>query len=88
MIARCVKEKKTLMATYTYDVLKLADVVVVDVQCDYVKEELGNVRAGQTDMAALEASLGVIAEHIPAEALVLLRPLWLPAPPSRWPIPS
>ncbi len=72
MIARCVKEKKTLMATYTYDVLKLADVVVVDVQCDYVKEELGNVRAGQTDMAALEASLGVIAEHIPAEALVLI----------------
>jgi len=72
MIARCVKEKKTLMATYTYDVLKLADVVVVDVQCDYIKEELGNVRSGQTDMAALEASLAVIAEHIPAEALVLI----------------
>jgi nucleotide sugar dehydrogenase len=72
MIARCVKEKKTLMATYTYDVLKLADVVVVDVQCDYIKEELGNVRNGQTDMAALEASLAVIAEHIPAEALVLI----------------
>lgn len=72
MIARCVLEKKTLMATYTYDVLKLADVVVVDVQCDYIKEELGNVRAGQTDMAALEASLGVIAEHIPPEALVLI----------------
>ncbi len=72
MIARCVKDKKTLMATYTYDVLKLADVVVVDVQCDYIKEELGNVRAGQTDMAALEASLGVIAEHIPADALVLI----------------
>lgn len=72
MIERCVKEKKTLMATYTYDVLKLADVVVVDVQCDYIKEELGNVRAGQTDMAALEASLAVIAEHITAEALVLI----------------
>jgi len=72
MIARCVNEKKTLIATYTYDVLKLADVVVVDVQCDYVKEELGNVRAGQTDMAALEASLAVIAEHIPPEALVLI----------------
>jgi len=72
MIARCVNEKKTLIATYTYDVLKLADVVVVDVQCDYVKEELGNVRAGQTDMAALEASLAVIAVHIPPEALVLI----------------
>ncbi|HOP58935.1 MAG TPA: nucleotide sugar dehydrogenase [Bacteroidales bacterium] len=72
MIARCVKEKKTLIATYTYDVLKLADVVVVDVQCDYIKEDLGNVRSGQTDMAALEASLQIIAEHIPSEALVLI----------------
>ena len=72
MIARCVNEKKTLIATFTYDVLKLADVVVVDVQCDYLKEDLGNVRNGQTDMAALEASLGVIAEHIPPSALVLI----------------
>jgi len=72
MINRCVNEKKTLVATYTYDVLKLADVVVVDVQCDYLKEDLGNVRSGQTDMAALESSLGIIAEHIPPEALVLI----------------
>ena len=72
MIDRCVNKKKTLIATYTYDVLKLADVVVVDVQCDYVKEDLGNVRSGETDMAALEASLHVIAENIPADALVLI----------------
>jgi UDP-N-acetyl-D-glucosamine dehydrogenase len=72
MIARCVKDKKTLIATYTYDVLKLADVVVVDVQCDYIKEDLGNVRSGETDMAALESSLHVIAGHIPANALVLI----------------
>ncbi|MFO7852478.1 MAG: nucleotide sugar dehydrogenase [Bacteroidota bacterium] len=72
MIARCVNEKKTLIATYTYDVLKLADVVVVDVQCDYIKKDLGNVRSGHTDMAALESSLGVIAEHIPPTALVLI----------------
>ena len=72
MIARCVKKKKTLMATYTYDALKLADVVVVDVQCDYLKESLGDCRTGSADMAALEASMAVIAEHIPAEALVLI----------------
>lgn len=72
IISRCVNEKKTLMATFTYDVLKLADVVVVDVQCDYIKEDLGNVRNGEADMAALEASLGVIAEHIPSKALVLI----------------
>ena len=72
MIERCVNKKKTLIATYTYDVLKLADVVVVDVQCDYIKKDLGNVRSGRTDMAALESSLGVIAEHIAPEALVLI----------------
>lgn len=72
MIKRCVKEKKTLIATYTYDVLKLADVVVVDVQCDYLKESLGDVRSGRTDMEALEKSIAIIAEHIPAQAMVLI----------------
>jgi UDP-N-acetyl-D-mannosaminuronate dehydrogenase len=37
LIRRCVTEKKTLTATFTYDALKLADVVVVDVQCDYLQ---------------------------------------------------
>jgi nucleotide sugar dehydrogenase len=72
LIRRCVKERKTLAATFTEAALKLADVVVVDVQCDYLKESLGNVRTGAADMAALEASMGTIAEHIPAEALVLI----------------
>jgi nucleotide sugar dehydrogenase len=72
MIRRCVKEKKTLIATSTYDSLRLADVVVVDVQCDYLKESLGNVRDGHTNMAALENSLGIIAEHIPPDTLVLI----------------
>ncbi len=72
MIDRCVNQKKTLIATYTYEVLSLADVVVVDVQCDYIKEELGNVRNGHTDMAALESSIAVIAENIPPDALVLI----------------
>ncbi|WP_300457039.1 nucleotide sugar dehydrogenase [Desulfobacula sp.] len=72
LIHNCVKEKKTLMATYTYDVLSLADVVVVDVQCDYLKESLGDCRTGSADMAALETSLGFIAEKIKPEALVLI----------------
>ena len=38
LIYRCVKEKKTLIATFIYEALSLADVVVVDVQCDYHKE--------------------------------------------------
>jgi UDP-N-acetyl-D-glucosamine dehydrogenase len=72
IIHRCVKEKKTLTATFTYDALKLANVVVVDVQCDYVKESFGDVRDGQANMVALEESLGIIAEHISPETLVLI----------------
>jgi UDP-N-acetyl-D-glucosamine dehydrogenase len=72
MIRRCVLEKKTLVATFVYDVLSLADVVVVDVQLDYVKNELGNVRNGQVDMSALEESFDIIAHHIPAQCLVLI----------------
>jgi len=72
LIERCVKAKKTLIATYTYDALKLADVVVVDVQCDYLKEDLGDCRTGSADMAALEASMETIAENIPPKALVLI----------------
>lgn len=72
IIRRCVKEKKTLIATYTYDVLSLADAVVVDVQCDYLKEALGDVRTGSADMAALEQAFGIIAEHIQPHAMVLI----------------
>ena len=72
MISRCVKEKKTLSATFSYDALKLADVVVSDVQCDYLKEALGNVQNGQTDMAALENSLEIVAENIDPGTLVLI----------------
>jgi nucleotide sugar dehydrogenase len=72
LIYRCVKEKKTLIATFTYDALKFADVVVVDVQCDYLKESLGDVRDGQADMVALERSLETIAQHISAHTLVLI----------------
>jgi UDP-N-acetyl-D-glucosamine dehydrogenase len=72
IIQRTVLDKKTLIATYTYDVLDLADTVVVDVQCDYHKESLGDVRTGRAEMEALESSIAVIAEHIPPKALVLI----------------
>ena len=62
LIGRCVREKGTLVATYTYDALKLADVVVVDVQCDYIKKDLGTCRTGSTDMVALEQAMATIAE--------------------------
>ena len=72
LIKRCVTEKKNLIATYTYDALKLADVVVVDVQCDFIKQELGNCATGRAEIGALEESIGIIAENIPPECLVLI----------------
>jgi nucleotide sugar dehydrogenase len=72
LIDRCVNEKKTLTATFTYDALKLADVVVVDVQCDYLKESLGDVRNGRADMEALEESLEIIGQNINPRTLVLI----------------
>ncbi len=72
IIPRCVKEKGTLIATYTNDILKLADCVVVDVQCDYLKQDLGNLRTGRADMAALEKSFEVIGKLIPPQCLVLI----------------
>jgi len=72
LIHRCVKEKASLTATYTYDALSLADVVVVDVQCDYQKAALGNVRQGRADIAALEESLKIIGEKIDPDCMVLI----------------
>ena len=72
LIERCVKEKKTLTATYTYEVLALADTVVVDVQCDFHKSSFGDVRKGSADIAALEHCLQVIGQQIRPECLVLI----------------
>ena len=64
LIERCVNQKKTLMATFTYDALKLADVLVVDVQCDFLKQDLGNLRTGHAEISALEESFKIIGEKI------------------------
>jgi len=72
MIARCVLEKKTLVATYNSDCLKFADCVVVDVQCDYTKHDLGNMRTGEAEMGALEATIRTIGEKIPPNCLTLI----------------
>ncbi len=88
MIARCVLEKKTLIATYNSDCLELADCVVVDVQCDYIKKDLGQLRTGQTDMAALEATMKTIGQKIPPNCLVLIETTVAPGTTEfvAWPI--
>jgi nucleotide sugar dehydrogenase len=72
IIKRCVLEKKTLTATYTSECLKLADCVVIDVQCDYTKHDLGDMRSGETEMAALEETIRTIGKLIPSSCLVLI----------------
>ncbi len=72
MIRRCVVDKGTLTATFNSDCLRFADCVVVDVQCDYLKHALGHLEDGETDMAALEATMRVVGERIPPECLVLI----------------
>ena len=88
MIARCVLEKKTLTATYNADCLALADCVVVDVQCDYVKKGLGTMKTGEADMAALEATLKTIGEKIQPKCLVLIETTVAPGTTEfvAWPI--
>jgi UDP-N-acetyl-D-glucosamine dehydrogenase len=72
LIERCVKKKETLSATFTYDALAFADVLVVDVQCDFIKDELGNLSSGYADITALEESFKIIGEKIPPGCLVLI----------------
>jgi len=88
MIGRTVLEKKTLTATFNSDCLKLADCVVVDVQCDYAKQSLGNMKTGEADMAALEATMRTIGEKIPPKCLVLIETTVAPGTTEfvAWPI--
>ena len=72
LIYRCVKEKKTLIATFIYEALSLADVVVVDVQCDYHKESLEDLENGYADIKALEESLKIIGEKVTPNCLILI----------------
>lgn len=72
LIERCVNREKTLMATFNSDCLALADCVVVDVQCDFVKQDLGNMVTGDTDMAALEATIRTIGQKVQPHCLTLI----------------
>jgi nucleotide sugar dehydrogenase len=72
LLRRCVVEKKTLTASFSYKALGLADVVVVDVQCDYIKNSLKDVSTGYVAMDDLEKSLEIIGEEISPHTLVLI----------------
>jgi nucleotide sugar dehydrogenase len=88
MISRTVLDKKTLVATYHTSCLRLADCVVVDVQCDYSKRDLGNMKTGDAEMSALEATMRTIGDHIPPTCLVLIETTVAPGTTEfvAWPI--
>ena len=88
MIARCVLEKRTLIGTYNSDCLQLADCVVVDVQCDYAKHDLGNMRTGEADMKALQTTMKTIGEKVPPDCLTLIETTVAPGTTElvAWPI--
>ena len=88
LIESCVKKSKTLIATHHTDCLKFADCVVVDVQCDFSKKELGNMKSGSADMAALEDTIRTIGEKITPSCLVLIETTVAPGTTEfvAWPI--
>jgi nucleotide sugar dehydrogenase len=88
LIQKCVKQSKTLIATFNSDVLQFADCVVVDVQCDFSKKEVGNMKSGTADMAALEDTMRTIGEKIPPKCLVLIETTVAPGTTEfvAWPI--
>jgi len=88
LIERTVLQSKTLTATYNSDCLKFADCVVVDVQCDYTKHDLGDMRSGEVEMAALEATMKTIGEKVLPGALTLIETTVAPGTTEfvAWPI--
>jgi len=88
LITQSVLEHKTLIATYNNDCLKLADCVVVDIQCDFTKKDLGKMKTGETDMTALEETIRTIGQKIQPTCLVLIETTVAPGTTEfvAWPI--
>ncbi|MCK5766506.1 MAG: hypothetical protein KAH26_11000 [Bacteroidales bacterium] len=88
LIGRTVLQSETLTATYNSDCLQFADCVVVDVQCDYSKHDLGDMRSGEVEMAALESTMKTIGEKVSPTALTLIETTVAPGTTEfvAWPI--
>lgn len=71
-IARTVLKKKSYIATWVDEVLSLADVVVVDVQCDVVKPEFGNAESATVEIEACKAAIQTIGKYIQPKTLVMI----------------
>jgi len=69
---RTVKKKQTLRATWQKYVYKLADYVIVDIQLDAIKPELGVAEKGYVDLNAFKKGIKTIGKHIKPECLILV----------------
>jgi len=72
LIESGVRKKKTLTATYTYDALTFADVLILDVQCDFVKQDLRDLQSGHVEMGAVEESFKIIGNLVEPHCLILV----------------
>ncbi len=72
IFARCVRHKQTFHATWLNDAFKYADVVIVDIQLDAIKPELGKADRAYCDLKAFQDGIREIGRHIPFQALVLI----------------
>lgn len=88
LIQRTVNERKTFVSTYNSDCIKLADSVVVDVQCDFIKNDLGNMKTGEAEITALEATIKTIGSKMKPECMVLIETTVAPGTTEliAWPI--
>ncbi len=69
---RTVKEKKTLRATWHEKAYALADIVVVDIQLDAIKPELGRAEIGYCDTGAFQEAIRQLGRLIKPDCLVLV----------------
>ncbi len=72
LVGRTVTERHSFTASYNEEVLSLADVVVVDVQCDIIKKGLADVAKSMVEIDAFQAAIKTIGDYIPPHALVLI----------------
>jgi len=52
--------------------IEMADIIVVDVQCDYRKNELGDCRDGEANLAPFENAMRLVGRRMARDALVLV----------------
>lgn len=88
LIHRTVNEKHSFVATFNSDCIKLADCVVIDVQCDFIKNDLGNMKTGDADIEALEATMKTIGDKMGPDCLALIETTVAPGTTEfiAWPI--